>query len=198
MLGLLNFGIIILYIAICYGFTLYVIRRSKSKSILKGLVAFLIYNTPLGWQLIPPIIMQANACEQDSGFTLYKTPEQWKLENPDVASTLIRPKRPDQSNKKIGEWHNQRIFHLNQRFDWVNDYITVNNNLAKIQETVVDVKTKEIMAKRVDFIIINGLSLFGGSTGISSGCFNKEERSKWLVNGAGFSKNKIKFKRLGE
>lgn len=157
-----------------------------------GLLMFVLYNTPVGLYIIPPAIAMNSYCDQ-SGFWLYKTPEQWKLENPGVAETLtvIGKSEPD---RKTGERKMERVFHLNERFDWVIEASGTNTaNVNREVQTVVDRLTNEIMAKRIDFKAV-AYPLYAPST-----CFKEEERkARWLVGSSGFMGTKNMFKNLGE
>ncbi len=156
-----------------------------------ALVVFIAYNTPVGYTFIPGLIVMKSYC-QEAGFTLYKTPEQWMLENPGVAETLIRPDKPDDERIIDAQGRNVLVYHLNQRFDWRTTGGDRWKNINKGIQTVVDVKTKEVMAKRIDYSL-NALPIYGVES-----CFKKEERSKWVIDGDKFRTLLEKYFEFGE
>lgn len=58
-----------------------------------GLAAFVMYNLVF-WDLIPTLVMHKYYCATQAGFWVYKTPEQWMKENPEVMGTLARSLEP--------------------------------------------------------------------------------------------------------
>lgn len=50
--------------------------------------ALVMYMIPF-WDWIPTVVTHQFYCAKDSGFWVYKTPEQWKAENPGVMETLV-------------------------------------------------------------------------------------------------------------
>jgi len=193
MYGLVVLIGLFLYAFLCYLFVRFARRWRPERKLLMGWLTFILFNAPLGYQIIPGMIVRSIACNNQAGFWLYKTPEQWKAENPGVAETLTLNGK--QENRKIREGESERIFHLNQRFDWVNNFRYEAKNVIREEQTVVDTQTGEVMARKVDFHG-QGPSFLGG--GSSGGCFKEEEREKWRVNGKIFIKYKRIFQFLGE
>jgi hypothetical protein len=188
MYGLVVLGILLLYIIFCIVMVWLAIRVTRRfhwlTRLMSGLLMLILYNSPVGYHILPAIIARAEYCPQ-SGFWLYKTPEQWKLENPGVAETL----RPD------GEQVNTdstRIFHLNARFDWRIEGKKITHNFYQEIQTVVDRKTGEIMAKRIDFNA-RATPIYAPET-----CFKKSERNRWGTNGKAFGSYLTEFGKFGE
>ncbi|MEW8029354.1 MAG: hypothetical protein AB2792_10855 [Candidatus Thiodiazotropha sp.] len=98
------------------------------------------------WDFIPFHIAHKYYCTTEGGFTLNKTLEEWKVENPGVAEKLTPNKKPEY--EKVG---NKERYQLNQRFAW--DIITNDHflGLRKRDNRIVDVKNSEILAQYADF-----------------------------------------------
>lgn len=58
-----------------------------------SLAAFFMYNLVF-WDLIPTLVAHKYYCSTQAGFWFYKTPGQWKAENPGVEQTLKRSLSP--------------------------------------------------------------------------------------------------------
>jgi hypothetical protein len=186
------------YIFACYYLVKLAYRLGKKRQwrlinrILIAIGAFIAFNTPVGSTFIPGLIVMPGYCE-NAGFTLYKTPEQWMLENPGVASTLVRPKSTNSESFLNANGQYEMAYHLNQRFDWriLSPSLPTKNMFQKI-ETVVDVKTEEVMAKRIDYSLSAQPIYSRGS------CFKKEELSKWEINNKVFGQYISLYKFKGE
>ncbi len=98
------------------------------------------------WDFIPFHVVHKYYCATEGGFTLNKTFEEWKVENPGVAETLVPMEKPEYSKTGIEERYN-----LNQRFVW--DIITTKHFLGihKRDNRVVDAETEEVLAQYIDF-----------------------------------------------
>jgi len=148
-MGLLFIVIFVLYLII----SLIVIGIGMHKARLRGykrwqgglLAAFIMYNL-LFWDLIPVYVVHGYQCDNNAGFTIHKTLEQWKQENPGVAETLVPIK--NSSSIKMG---NTTRYQLNQRFAW--DLIDENiwYIVNKRDEKIIDIQTGAIVAQYVDF-----------------------------------------------
>ncbi len=129
-------------------------------------------------------------CARESGFWLYTSPEEWKAKYPGVAETLDWI--DSEETRQLGPKHQQRIYHLNARFDWIFDTREQLHNLYRVEETVVDTATGEVMARDIDFFR-KRLSWFLPA-GTNEGCYRKEERDRWRVDGKIFMEYKNLFK----
>jgi hypothetical protein len=89
---------------------------------------------------------QEYLCMKQGGFTLSKTLEQWKQENPGVAEMLI----PKKSVAPAVEGNRQRYI-LNQRFAW--DIHTSKRlfGIRERDERIVDLSTGDVQAQYIDF-----------------------------------------------
>lgn len=103
------------------------------------------------WDWIPTMATHQYYCATEAGFWVYKTPEQWKKENPGVMETLVSNK--GQISNRVGDKNNYvDINYINQRFL----YISKRNgrllfNRWRKETEIVDSRTKEVLAKEIDF-----------------------------------------------
>lgn len=65
-------------------------RNNRSPWRWGGLAAFVMYSLVF-WDLIPTLVMHKYYCATQAGFWVYKTPEQWKKENPSLTTTELKP-----------------------------------------------------------------------------------------------------------
>lgn len=99
------------------------------------------------WDQIPTFVLHHYYCATEAGVWVYKTPEQWKAENPGVAETLTWKDRSENYGDPNGPKY-WRV--LNERLHW----ITTNNKniifpVEIIVDTVVDIKNGEVVVKKV-------------------------------------------------
>ena len=116
-----------------------------------GLAAFVMYNLVF-WDLIPTLIVHKHYCDTQAGFWVYKTPEQWRAENPRI-ETLDSLKYLEDS-KYIGKKGNSTfIFSLNSNVSRVNKEYSISSWLPiyKQEFYIQDDKTKEVLIRYVDF-----------------------------------------------
>jgi hypothetical protein len=97
------------------------------------------------WDQIPTFLLHHYYCATESGVWVYKTPEQWKAENPGVAETLTWKDLSDEFRNETHSW-----FVLNERFHWV---MTGKSNpifpVWRPLHTIVDVKTGDVVVKKI-------------------------------------------------
>ena len=74
-----------------------------------GVLTFLIINIPLMHKTLVPMVAKPFYC-QESGFTLYQSPEQWMQENPGEAQTLKVIKGDNQEDKILANGVSERVF----------------------------------------------------------------------------------------
>ena len=192
------FGLAI-YAGACFLLVWLTVKKSVSRGWLWGLIVFVIYNAPLGYQIGPALVMKPYLCATEAGFWLYKTPEQWKAENPGVAETLKAFERTDtrvikhKDAKYLGEYDETLIFHLNQRFNEATEYRYIAKNFVRKKGVILDTKANEIMAVKIDYRI----QAFLLGRGLDDGC-DKIDENRWLADGHRFSFYSEKFKKIGE
>lgn len=120
---------------------------SKVKCWLAAAGGFLIVYLPVFWDHIPTLIAHQYYCATKAGFWIYKTPEQWKKENPGVAETLTYSKLSQAfSDPKDGTI----ITSLNERFEDKRSYTHLSFIPVTIFTDVIsDRITSELLVKHV-------------------------------------------------
>lgn len=188
------------YLIACYYFVKLAYRQGKKwhwhwvNRLLISLVVFIGFNYPVGSTFIPGLIAMQSYCN-NAGFTLYKSPEQWLLENPGVAETFGETSWGSHTGvRHLDENRLVRTTRFNERFELRSEEITLNvKNLKKHIGIIVDLKTNEVLAKRLDF------KLRAEPIYAVYSCFKKEERkSRWQIKGEAFMSIYLKYKKLGE
>lgn len=139
-------------------------RKSGKSAIRWGFgAALLMYLIPF-WDWIPTVAMHRYYCATEAGFWIYKTPEQWKQENPGVMETLVSSssdaRNPDWPDE---DWRGMKITGINQRFGMLRiDHLRNSTegelfiNVWRWQTDVLDKHTGEVLARQVDFSSGNG------------------------------------------
>jgi hypothetical protein len=149
MAGIIIIGGLIIYLiisllAIWLGIS---VAKEQGKPGWKGglFMATVMYMI-LFWDQIPFHVAHKYYCSTEGGFTLNKTLDEWKKENPGIAETLAPAGNVE--SEKVGA---KERYPLNQRFAW--DVITSDKILGirKWDERIVDVATDEVIARYVDF-----------------------------------------------
>lgn len=118
--------------------------RAKGKSVKRwgwG-TALAMYLIPF-WDWIPTVAVHQYYCATEAGFWIYKTPEQWKKENPGVMETLVA--FTDRRSAR-------GAYMLNPRFNWAirKDGPHWFYRWRREQE-IVDTKTNDVLARYIDF-----------------------------------------------
>lgn len=103
------------------------------------------------WDWIPTVVVHKYYCSTEAGFWVYKTPEQWKKENPRVMEGLVANKGYPSSHKGDMTNYVDTNF-LNQRFNLIHKH---NGPLLlhrwKREDILVDIKNNETLVRYVDF-----------------------------------------------
>ena len=98
------------------------------------------------WDHIPTLLLHKYYCATKAGFWVYKTPEQWKKENPGVAKTLTWSERSTAYDAP----GIIRGYRLNERFVWGDQVKEVPLLPVRlVKESVIDTKTNEAVIERV-------------------------------------------------
>jgi hypothetical protein len=110
-----------------------------------GLACLIMFLIPF-WDWVPTIAAHRYYCWKDSGFTVYKTLDRWKQENPGVAETLVRT----EGAPTVKEGNTLKYL-LNQRFIWeVRDRHLPLLPVAIREDRLVDRTTNAVLARAVD------------------------------------------------
>lgn len=148
-----------LYLLISIGVVMwaasYARRHGKSATRWGWSAALVMYLIPF-WDWLPTVATHQYYCATESGFWVYKTPDEWKAENPGVLETLVN-RRGDPSSD-TGDTENFTItHHWNERFNSVfKRKGPFFFSIWQWDQEIVDVKTGEILSRRVDFSMGNG------------------------------------------
>ena len=148
-LGVLAWPLVLL-VAILLGFVIAILfgvayaKRHGKRAWLWAMLAFLVVFLPIFWDWIPTVVAHKYYCATEAGFWVYKTPEQWKKENPGVMETLV------ENETSITT---KNAFVLNQRFNWVikEERFFPLNYMIKHEQQVVDSKSGDVLARYIDF-----------------------------------------------
>ncbi len=164
------FGLIIIVIGVAYLLlSIAVVKgarrhaRNNSKSVARwgwG-AALVMYLIPF-WDWLPTVATHQYYCATEAGFWVYKTPEQWKKENPGVMETLVSYNRnPGGFNVDWPSQHDQgddghilkNINHINERFNYavVQQDMLYALPITRKENVLWDTKNDEVIARYVDF-----------------------------------------------
>src|SRR5690606_18973713 len=86
------------------------VTESKKKSFSIAATFFLIMYLIPFWDLIPTLIMHKYYCSTQAGFWIYKTPEEWISENPDMVNPF-----KNNENSSIQYLNNGLRYEVNNR-----------------------------------------------------------------------------------
>lgn len=150
-MGVVIFGAIALYLIVSLVVVVLAARAAKKRGRSPwrwGGAAALVMYLLVFWDHVPTILVHKYYCEKEAGFWVYKTLDQWKVENPGVVDTLVA-----YSDGRSA----QGAYVLNQRFNWAVKKIgPLSFNRWRWQHDVVDSKSGEVLVRYVDFSTGNG------------------------------------------
>jgi hypothetical protein len=146
--ALVTFGVV--YAAVAYA------RKTGGGTKRWGFVVLLVMYLIPFWDWLPTVAMHKFNCSNDSGFWIYKTLDQWKIENPGVMETLTTQRVwPSQH---IGDVNNYvATSTVNQRFKYVRS--KNDSTISKVwrhEKELLDSNTGTVIAKQIDFSTGNG------------------------------------------
>lgn len=166
MIGLIILIAGAIYLAVLVLVTRVAYRWAKNKGLSRikcRLVAaggFLAVYLPVFWDHIPTVIAHQYYCATEAGFWVYKTPEQWRKENPGVAEALTY----STLSQSFSDTKDETIVTiLNERFEGRRSF----NHLYFIPVTIftditIDQKNSEVLAKHVSVGSGYGNMMIGG------------------------------------
>jgi len=153
-MGFVIIAALVLYALISVVVVLLAIRHAKkygrSASRWGWGAALVMYLIPF-WDWLPTVAIHQHRCSTEAGFWVYKTPEQWKSENPGVMAKL--PAHKGVQLVRQGDMTNHSdTYSLNERFNWI---VMRSNepllNQWRHEQKLVDTKTGEVLARYIDF-----------------------------------------------
>ena len=183
-MGLVILGALGLYLLISVGVVVWAARyaRKNGKSAKRwGFGAALVMYLIPFWDWIPTVAMHQYYCATEAGFWVYKTPEQWKKENPGVMETLVANKGAPSRDEQFDDGHKRTTTYLlNERFNWVVTQQDISNVLPIIrtEQLVTESKRNEVLARYIVFATGNSVKTTIGPPGPmkfwlhTSGCQN--------------------------
>lgn len=153
-MGLVILGALALYLLLSIFVVIGVIgsASARSKSPVKwGFAAALVMYLIPFWDWLPTAATHRYYCATEAGFWIYKTPEQWIKQNPEVPKKLIAT--AGTSVAREGDMQNYvDTYPLNQRFDWI---VKHNGQLMfnrwRHEQVVLDSTNDEVLARYIDF-----------------------------------------------
>jgi hypothetical protein len=189
------FGLIVILIALGYlllSVAVVIAMRKHARNTGKNVrrwswgAALVMWLIPF-WDWLPTVAVHQYHCATEAGFWVYKTPEQWKLENPGVMETLVGHEQSP--TKHVGDDDSYTVtYFLNDRFNWlVNRDGKLLFNRWRHEEEVVDVKNNEVLARYVDFSTSqerpragwSGWKFWLGNEHCSGGRHNEDEMGRY-------------------
>jgi hypothetical protein len=166
MIGLIVFPAALLYLLLSIVMVRWAIRyaRDNGRSVKRwgwG-VALVMYLIPF-WDWLPTVATHQYYCAKDSGFWVYKTVDQWKAENPGGMEGLVDNSPYEYPNWPTENWGSKKITSINQRFGLLyKNHLSgsgegeIFSHVWRWETELVDKKTGEVLARRVDFSTGNG------------------------------------------
>lgn len=104
MIGLVVLGFFVIYLLMSIWMTKKVASWAKANNkkpwLWGGLAAFVMYNLVF-WDLIPTLVMHKYYCAAKAGFFVYKTPEQWKMENSELTKEDLKSYGDNDEKKHV-------------------------------------------------------------------------------------------------
>jgi hypothetical protein len=194
-MGLVVFAVMGFYLLISMGVVkgaiAYARENGKSTRRWGWGAALVMYLIPF-WDWIPTVAMHHYYCATEAGFWVYKTPEEWKKENPGVMETLTTQRVPA---NKYEQSENQSV----STTTWnarINSTLTSRGkhfpNLWRREDAIADTKTGEVLARYVDYSTAQGKRQAGWSGWkfwLDSGnCIGGRERAIQFVKFVGYFK----------
>jgi hypothetical protein len=144
-------------------------RKGKSEKVAFGwaIGAVVLLSLPITWDAIPTWIAFEYYAKKEAEFTVFKTLEQWKAENPGVAETLEpygRRARDERSNS-ISMGSGKSRTPLNARFasDTQSEHLFLSVGLTRHE--IVDTRTGEVVFRFVAVASGNSGGLASGGSG---------------------------------
>lgn len=159
MMGLVILGVLVVYLIVSIWVTKKAVSWAKANNkkpwVWGGLAAFVMYNLVF-WDLIPTLVMHKYYCDTQTGFWVYKTPEQWMRENPRMKEG-VGSQEQITADRKVDKLENgfRETVSVNQRTKIKYIFTVVSAipifDLSKHEEALLDSSKNFVLAKRVFF-----------------------------------------------
>ena len=168
MIGLIAIVVVVVLLVVAgsvFGYAFFWAQKkgkSTAASFLLAACAVFVLSLPITWDAIPTWIAFKYYSDKEAGLVIYKTLEQWKLENPGVAVTLVPYGLKDTKAevKKLGKdtFRNP----INERFAYDSSKTKLFLSVTAHRLEFIDIKNEEILAK---YVIVQS----GNTGGLASG-----------------------------
>ena len=153
MMGLMALGFFAVYLALSMWAVTATSGWAKANNrkpwLWGSLAAFVMYNL-MFWDLIPTLVMHKYYCDTQAGFWVYKTPEQWVKENPNLE---LKPS-DKQTYEGTDNDHVATEF-INQRMNYVSKINPASAWLPiyKMENYLEDSTTKKMLILYKNYIV---------------------------------------------
>jgi len=158
MMGLMVLGVLVVYLLVSIWVTKKATNWAKANNkkpwVWGGLAAFMMYNLVF-WDLIPTLVMHKYYCATQAGFWVYKTPEQWMKENPEMKEGV---EYKEQSTERRTEKYanaEKVTARINQRSSIESAHIYESMlpllRVVKEENTLTDTRDNFILLRKISF-----------------------------------------------
>lgn len=156
MIGLLYLLFFVVYLALTIWFMRigYRIAKRRYQRGWKGalLVGLVMYNLVF-WDWIPVVVMHKYYCTTQAGFWVYKTPEEWVKENPEVIGLDWQKANTRKWERLISDywhslnrtWSNRRLY---EEYEHERKFV---HGISKSVHKLVDNDLGEVLSQSIEF-----------------------------------------------
>lgn len=187
MLGLAYIFVFIIYLAISFYVVRYSVKAARKRNIKSwkfGVPAALFMYLIVFWDHIPTLILHKYYCATETGFWVYKSPDQWLDETGVSVNEIV----PVESLPRYRLENGGTGYHLNSRFSeeiWPIKRLFLPITVR--QAVILDKKTNAVMVKSVTVSSGYGGLGSGGISGLkawvgSDTCYSKRARELGKYN----------------
>ncbi len=155
-------------------------RGSRSRAVLYGAIAFLVFYLPFFWEDVPTLVVHHRLCERDGGLKVHTSPERWMSAHQSMLDSL-RVVRGGEAARAALPHGWQRDYLLNKHVALEYKYEPASSSLQiqRRASRLVDVAENAVLIEYVEYI--SG-SPFGGLSSFKfwiarAGCDRQDTRS---------------------
>lgn len=134
-----------------YGFT----KSRYSKGWVGGWLAALVMYNLVFWDWIPVYVMHKYYCSAEAGFWVYKSPEQWIKENPEMVGQKWGDDYHGYDLKflsfEVINDHTSRYWSSSRIFNEVTQTRSFNDAIGRSESVLVDKATGNALARAIEF-----------------------------------------------
>ena len=148
MIGLVFLAVFVVYLLVSLWLILVAVRSARARGIAGwkfGAPVALVMYLLVFWDHVPTMLLHDYECRNKAGLVVYKTAEQWKLENPSE-SMLVKPFVGYANFRRSDGTHGY----------WLNDRFTYESTphplsflpVYRVVDAIVDSRTKAVLLRR--------------------------------------------------